>query len=227
VKEKGLLDYFLPVLDLCRNLPISSPYKNHQSEANKHPTNRTTAAWSISNIAAGSDTTAITLRTIFYHLHKYPETLSALLAELRTAKRQNRLSEPVTWKQAQQLPYLEACIKEAGRIHPAFGLPLERVVPAGGAKICGEVLPQGTVVGVHQWAAHRAKSVFGEDVDVWRPERWLVEEGERKGMEKALLTVSFTVFPLNENPFSPHKSRNMLIHLLLFPGNNTSLVRSR
>jgi cytochrome P450 len=34
------------------------------------------------------------------------------------------------------MPYLQAVMKEALRMHPATGLPLERVVPAGGASIC-------------------------------------------------------------------------------------------
>lgn len=82
-------------------------------------------------------------------------------------------------------------IKEAGRLHPAKGLPLERVVPEGGATICGEFMRQGTVVGINAWVSHRDKGVFGGDAEEWRPERWVEIEGEeRKRMERALLTVS-------------------------------------
>ena len=90
-------------------------------------------------------------------------------------------------------------IKEAGRLHPPFGLPLERVVPEEGATICGVRLKAGTVVGMSAWVVHRDKETFGEDAGDWRPERWLQEEvkGEgreewearRKKMEAALLTV--------------------------------------
>lgn len=41
------------------------------------------------------------------------------------------------------MSYLQAVIKEALRMHPATGLPLERVVPAGGATISGYFFPEG------------------------------------------------------------------------------------
>ena len=41
------------------------------------------------------------------------------------------------------MPYLQACIKEGLRMHPATGLPLARVVPAGGATIAGTFFPEG------------------------------------------------------------------------------------
>lgn len=143
-------------------------------------------AWATSNITAGSDTTAILLRTIFYHLLKHPHSLRALRRELETKA---DLADIVTWKQSLTLPYLDACIKEAGRMHPPFGLPYERVVPAEGATICGQGLPGGTVVGISAWVAHRDYEIFGADSDVWRPERWIeCTEGKRRMMENALLT---------------------------------------
>lgn len=41
------------------------------------------------------------------------------------------------------MPYLQACIKEGLRMHPATGLPLARVVPNGGTTICGRYFPEG------------------------------------------------------------------------------------
>ena len=96
-----------------------------------------------------------------------------------------------SWKQARELPYLDAVIKEAGRLHPSFGLPYERVVPAGGATICGSYLPEGTVVGMSAYVVHHDPNVFGEDCDSFRPERWLdTGEENRRKMESSLLTVS-------------------------------------
>jgi cytochrome P450 len=143
-------------------------------------------AWATSNITAGSDTTAILLRTIFYNLLKYPETMRALRRELESRADLDRL---VTWKQAITLPYLDAVIKEAGRIHPPFSLPYERVIPPEGAVVCGKWLPGGTVVGMSAWVAHRDYELFGRDADVWRPERWIECTPEhRRKMENGLLT---------------------------------------
>ena len=155
---------------------------------------RAVVAWTQSNITAGSDTTAILLRTVFYHLLKHPQTLRRLLTELEEAASENRLSDPVTWKEARDLPYLDACVKEAGRIHPPFGLPLERVVPAEGAEICGKRFEAGTIVGINAWVVHRDKLTFGEDVEIWRPERWLCDDRRRKMMEHGLLTVREFLF---------------------------------
>ena len=145
------------------------------------------SAWSTSNITAGSDTTAILLRTIFYNLLKHPQSLAKLRREIATTPGMD--TELVTWKQSLTLPYLGACIKEAGRLHPPFGLPYERVVPPEGATICGQRIPGGTVVGMSPWATHRDYETFGTDSDIWRPERWIeAEEGKRRRMENALLT---------------------------------------
>lgn len=145
------------------------------------------SAWATSNITAGSDTTAILLRTIFYNLLKHPTSLTALRRELATTAGLD--TEFVTWKQSLTLPYLGACIKEAGRLHPPFGLPYERVVPPEGATICGERLPGGTVVGMSAWVTHRDLETFGADADSWRPERWIdPDEHTTRRMENALLT---------------------------------------
>lgn len=120
---------------------------------------------------------------------KNPETLERLMTELDTAASQGKLSRIVSWKESRELPYLDACIKEAGRMHPPFCLPLERVVPPGGAIICGKALEAGTVVGISGYTVHRDMETFGEDCDVWRPDRWLADKASRAKMELALFTV--------------------------------------
>lgn len=90
----------------------------------------------------------------------------------------------VTWNESQGLTYLDACIKEAFRLHPAPGLPMERIVPAQGADIGGRFVKGGTIVGVSAWVVHRKKDVFGDDVEVFRPERWIVEKGDEEGEKR-------------------------------------------
>jgi len=150
---------------------------------------RALTAWTTSNVLAGSDTTAITLRTIFFNLLKHPETLQKLLEELKIARKEGRLSDLVSWKQSRDLPYLDACIKEAGRLHPPFGLQLERIVPPEGVTISGEFFEAGTVVGINAWVVHRDVETFGEDASSWRPDRWLGDPSSVSKMEHALLTV--------------------------------------
>lgn len=96
-----------------------------------------------SNMVAGSDTTSITLSAILYYILRDPVVLGQLREEINEATRQGKLSEHVTFQQSQDMPYLQAVIKETLRMHPATGLPLERVVPAGGTTIEGYFLPAG------------------------------------------------------------------------------------
>ena len=136
---------------------------------------RAIITWIATNIGAGSDTIAIILRAIFYNLLKQPHSLQKLRKELENAAQAGSVSDPITWNECQKLPYLDACVKEAERVHPAVGLPLERVVPPGGSKICGQYLKGGTIVGINAWVVHQDKAVFGDDAASWRPERWLCE----------------------------------------------------
>lgn len=148
------------------------------------------------NINAGSDTIASTLRAIFYHLLKNPDSLSQLQTELDSAVAASVISSPSpTWNQSQQnLPYLCAVIKEGLRMNPALSLPLERIVPKEGSSLQHEdgmqtFLPPGTVVGINPWVFHRNKHVFGDDAESWNPNRWLSkEEMETKHMDHSILS---------------------------------------
>ena len=87
-----------------------------------------------------------------------------------------------------------AIIHEALRIHANTGMILERVVPSEGAVIDGYELPGGTLVGVNGWVIHRNTNVYGDDVDAFRPERWMEASDEKLAeMNKYL----FSVRPLN------------------------------
>jgi len=88
------------------------------------------------------------------------------------------------------MPYLQAVMKEAMRMHPAVGVSMPRYVPSGGAEIDGRWYPAGTVVGVNAWVIHRNKEVFGEDADAFRPERWLESDSKAKEMARNMYQVS-------------------------------------
>jgi cytochrome P450 len=97
----------------------------------------------MTNIGAGSDTTGISLSAVIYHLCKNPEVMRKLREEIDGLAKKGEISDPVTYAQAQKMPYLQAVLKEALRMHPATGLPLGRVVPKGGAVISGKMFPAG------------------------------------------------------------------------------------
>ncbi|KAL8722234.1 MAG: hypothetical protein Q9181_007531 [Wetmoreana brouardii] len=147
-------------------------------------------AWTFSNVIAGSDSTGVVLKTIMYNLLAHPSTLSQLYDELIAVERTHALTRPFpTWAEVCDLPYLDACINEGVRLHPPFCLPLERVVPREGIIICKCFFAGGTVVGISPWVVNRHRPTFGEDADVWRPERWLgLDTRQRKKLENSVLT---------------------------------------
>lgn len=146
---------------------------------------------SLSMVLAGSETTAISLSSVFYHLLRNAHAYRKLVAELDAAVRdgvvEDRPTRTVSWAESQKLPYLDACIQESFRLHPAAGLPLERVVPAQGMDILGEHIPGGTIVGCNAWVLHRRPEIFGADVDAWRPERWIEASPEQLKAMKATM----------------------------------------
>lgn len=69
---------------------------------------------------------------------------------------------------------------------------MERVVPAGGAIIDGNVVPEETIVSCSTWVIHRHKPIYGDDVEVYRPERWLeASPAQRAEMERFLCPFGF------------------------------------
>ncbi|RAO74216.1 uncharacterized protein BHQ10_010228 [Talaromyces amestolkiae] len=145
-----------------------------------------------SNVGAGSDTTGISLTAIIYFLMKNPTCLQKLRVELDTATREGALSDPVTFHEAQKLPYLQAIIKESLRMHAAVGQILSRVVPEGGTQLAGRYFPQGTVVGVNAWVIHGDESIWGKDVHQFRPERWLIEKEKLAYLDQHFLAVGLS-----------------------------------
>jgi cytochrome P450 len=127
------------------------------------------------------------MRTLVFNLLVYPHTLKKLHEELEAAN----LSRPFPrYSEVRDLPYLDACVQEASRIHPPFALPFERVVPKGGLTVLGHYLPEGTVIGGSPYVVNRDQNTFGEDAEFWRPERWL--EGDishKRKLEGSMLTV--------------------------------------
>lgn len=149
-------------------------------------------ALTVANMVAGSDTTAITLRAIFYYLMRNPADLDKLQNELEVQRKLGNLTGDdglVRWNEVKDLPFLSAVIKEALRCHPAVGLTLERIVPSCGMEISGHFVPGGAIVGVNAWVIHRDPAVFGDDAAQWHPDRWIEADEEKKRlMDNSIFT---------------------------------------
>lgn len=139
----------------------------------------------LTQITAGSDSTASALRITLHFVCTSPPVLERLLSEVRSGIDAGAISRPVIKdSEARQLPYLQACIKEGLRIYPPVtGLMMKRV-PDGGAKIdvdgVEKFAPGGTQVGWNSWGMMHNPGVFGEDAEIFRPERWLPRDSSEK-----------------------------------------------
>lgn len=95
------------------------------------------------NVAAGSDTTSISLTSALYYIVTTPGVLNKLRDELSAVGLLDEADKCIEFDQAQKLPCLRYCIKEAFRIHPATGLPMWRQVVGEGFTLAGLDFPPG------------------------------------------------------------------------------------
>ncbi|KAK8214786.1 hypothetical protein M8818_002369 [Zalaria obscura] len=165
-----------------------------QAFINRGMTKEQLESETLTQITAGSDSTASALRMTLHHITTTPACLDRLLSEARTAISRGQISRPVIRDaEARRLPYLQACIKEGLRIYPPVTGLLAKAVPPGGAELApGLWAPGGTQIAWNSWAMMRDQGIFGVDAEVWRPERWLLRNGsqaEKERMEKMTETV--------------------------------------
>ncbi|KAK4642772.1 hypothetical protein QC761_400540 [Podospora bellae-mahoneyi] len=111
-------------------------------------------------IVAGSDTTAVAVRGVVLYLAACRRVYLRLQKEIDDGVREGRISSP-------------AVIYETLRMQPPIMALLLKQVPPQGDYINGQFIPGGTRVGQNAWAIMQDKALFGEDADVFRPERWL------------------------------------------------------
>lgn len=133
-------------------------------------------------MVAGSDTTAIMIRTIITLMLQYPDIHRKLNAEMDSR----------TWSDDDYPPYLLACIKETLRFRPPASDPFPRITPPQGLTLTdGTYIPAGIEVGMNPWTNNRDKEVFGEDAEEFVPERWTGDPEKIKEMGKFSNTFGY------------------------------------
>src|SRR5437660_630180 len=116
-------------------------------------------------LAAGHETTAITLVWTFYLLSQYPQVRIKLQDEIRSVLVGR---EPSTDDLA-RIPYLDWVLNESMRLYPPAWLQM-RIV-AKETEIDGVKVPVGTLLILSQWVMHRLPEIW-QDAEVFKPERW-------------------------------------------------------
>ena len=116
-------------------------------------------------IAAGHETTAITLVWTLYLLSQYPQVRIKLQDEIRSVL----AGRVPTIDELAKIPYLDWVLDESMRLYPPAWLQMRFV--AKESEIDGMKLPVGTLLILSQWVMHRLPEIW-QDAEVFKPERW-------------------------------------------------------
>ncbi|BAF23911.1 cytochrome P450 76M5-like [Oryza sativa Japonica Group] len=121
---------------------------------------------------AGSDTITATVEWAMAELLRNPSEMAKVRAEMDGALGGKKtVDEP----DIARLPYLQAVVKEAMRLHPAAPLLLPHRAVEDGVEVGGYCVPKGSMVIFNVWAIMR-------DPAAWeRPEEFMPERFIRRG----------------------------------------------
>jgi len=114
-------------------------------------------------LAAGHETSTITLAWAFYWLHRSPGALARLVAEI------DALGAPEPGALA-RLPYLEAVLQETLRLYPVVAINTRKL--ARPFELAGWSLPAGVHVGAATSLVHHREDLYPEP-EKFSPERFL------------------------------------------------------
>ena len=121
-------------------------------------------------ISAGATTTAHFLTLTIYHILTNEEIHRKVQAELLSATAAS--SGTPAMQDFEQLPYLNAVIKEGFRLSYGVTTRLPRVAPDTTLHCQGHIIPAGTTVSMTSVLQHMNASLF-PNPEVFDPQRWL------------------------------------------------------
>lgn len=133
----------------------------------------------LTELIAGSDTVSNTACAIFYWIldaeRKAPGTIvPRLRAELDATIPAD--AAIARFEHVKNLPFLRRCIDEAMRLHSTSAIGLPRIVTSPEGITYGDrVYSAGTVLSVPSYTIHHDATIWGDDVEDFKPDRWLKE----------------------------------------------------
>ncbi|KAM0826832.1 hypothetical protein ACQ4PT_068607 [Festuca glaucescens] len=133
----------------------------------------------------GSDTSSITVEWAMVELLRNPSSMTKAHEELAQVIGSRKSIEE---SDIDQLPYLQAIVKETFRLHPPapFLLPLQAQETI---RIAGYMVPQGARVLVNVWAIGRDEGIWPKP-DKFMPEWFIGREVDYKGGDFEVLPFS-------------------------------------
>jgi len=140
-------------------------------------------------LLAGRDTTASLLSWLFLILSKNPHYYQKLRRLIIQDFGTYASCDPssITFSKLKSCYFLQQCINETLRLYPVVPGNARRAnkdtyLPVGGGPNGTEkvFVPKDTTVDYSVFVMHRRKDLWGDDADVFKPERW---EGRKTGWE--------------------------------------------
>lgn len=127
----------------------------------------------ISFVLAGRDTSSAGLSWFFYILSQNPHVEAKLYDEIKNHAHNSKIIDALfSFEDLKKLQYLTAAIHEALRLFPPVPVDTKEAVR-------DDVLPDGTIVKkgnrvtYNLYAMARMPTIWGEDCNEFKPERWL------------------------------------------------------
>ncbi|EGT38287.1 hypothetical protein CAEBREN_29309 [Caenorhabditis brenneri] len=118
-------------------------------------------------LAAGFDTTALSLSYATYLLATHPEIQKKLQEEV-----DRECPDPeISFDQLSKLKYMECVMKETLRLYP-LGVTANTRKCMRETTINGVTFEEGMNIQVDTWTLHHNPKIWGDDVEEFKPERW-------------------------------------------------------
>ncbi|SMR42268.1 unnamed protein product [Zymoseptoria tritici ST99CH_1E4] len=136
---------------------------------------------------SGVEVSSICLSLVSGGFETIPGTLTSCIGSLSTPEGQlfqDRAYEDIkrrypsiedawtTALDAEEVPYVNAIVKEAGRYYTVSSMSLPRKAAAD-IDWDGAIIPKGTMILINAQAANHSEEHFGPDAKMFNPERWL------------------------------------------------------
>jgi cytochrome P450 len=120
-------------------------------------------------IQGGQESTAATYQWAMWELARRPEMQRRLREEIR--ENLSPSLETTSGANINDLPFLHAICNETLRYHPYMPIMLRQAVTD--TRICGEHIPNGTIILYSAYTMNRDERLWGPDANEFNPERWM------------------------------------------------------
>ncbi|RYO94255.1 hypothetical protein DL766_002235 [Monosporascus sp. MC13-8B] len=124
---------------------------------------------------AGSDTTSAALTFLMFELCTHPDVLRKLRDEVDSFYRER--GTLTDYDDLHKLKYLQACINEAMRLHPAVPRGLQRITPPEGLQVGDCFIPGNAIVQIPTHTMFADERCFPRPEE-FIPERWTTRRDE-------------------------------------------------